>query len=224
MSVYMTEDEQLEAIKKWWQRYSTLITVLLSIILFAVSGYKYWQWHQSKVSTQASNAYEHLMVAFSNQDNKAVRSYANQLISDYGNTVYAHAARLTLAKLYVAREHYDKALETLEVVAGNSPLKALRQVARIRIARLLASRQAYDKALTELTSVDDSAYLPVVNELKGDIFAATGRYQQAILSYKEAMTAVHTQGIGNLYLEMKSNEMAARSESANVKDNPLQTV
>ena len=213
MSVYMTEEEQLDAIKKWWQRYSTLITVVFSLILLSISGYKYWQWHQSKVSTQASNTYEHLMVAFSNHDNKSVKSYANQLINEYGNTVYAHAARLTLAKLYVAREKLDKALENLEFVADNSPLKALKQVARIRIARLLAAQKDYDKALSKLTSVDDTAYMPVVNELKGDIFVATGKYQQAILSYKEAITAVRTQGMGNLYLEMKTNELAALSES-----------
>lgn len=223
MSVYMTEEEQLEAIKKWWARYSTLITVVLSLVLLSISGYKYWQWHQVKVNTQASNTYEHMMVAFSNHDNKSVKSYANQLVNEYGQTVYAHAARLTMAKLYVSREHYDKALETLKIVANNSPLKALKQVARIRIARLLAAEKSWDDALTELTSVDDTAYMPVVNELKGDIFAATGQYQQAIVAYKEAITAVRTQGMGNLYLEMKTNELAALSQAVNARTSPAQT-
>lgn len=224
MSVYMTEEEQLEAIKKWWARYSTLITVVFSLVLLGISGYKYWQWHQVKVNTQASNTYEHMMVAFSNHDNKGVKSYGNQLVNEYGQTVYAHAARLTMAKLYVSQDHYEKALETLKVVANNSPLKALKQVARIRIARLLAAEKAYDGALSELQNVDDIAYMPVVNELKGDIFAATGQYQQAIVSYKEAITAVRTQGMGNLYLEMKTNELAALSQSANAKVNSVQTV
>lgn len=223
MSVYMTEEEQLEAIKKWWQRYSTLITVILSVILLGLSSYKYWLWHQEKVNAQASNAYEHLMVAFSNHDNKSVKAYANQLITDYGNSVYAHAARLTLAKQFVTHEHLDKAKEMLEFVAENSPMEALKQVAKIRIARLLVAQKNYDKALLELSSIDDSAYMPVVNELKGDIFAATGKYQQAIGSYKEAITAVRTQGIGNLYLEMKTNELAALAQSESSTNN-LQTV
>lgn len=224
MSVYMTEEEQLDAIKKWWQRYSTLISVVLSLLLLSFSGYKYWYWHQDKVSTQASNTYEHLMVAFSNKDNKSVKSYANQLINEYGETVYAHAARLTLAKLYVGRNHFDKARETLRYVADNSPMKALRQVARIRIARLLTAEKSYENALSELTAVDDAAYMPVVNELKGDIFVATGKYQQASIAYKEAINAVHTQGMGNLYLEMKTNELAALTQSVNVTTNAPQTV
>ncbi|HHF7347257.1 TPA: YfgM family protein [Legionella feeleii] len=222
MSVYMTEEEQLEAIKKWWNKYSNVITVILSLVLLTVAGFKYWNWHQSKISMQASNAYEHLMVAFSNQDNKGVRSYANQLMNEYSDTVYADAARLALAKLFVTREKYEKARENLDYVAKNSKMTALKQVARIRIARLFAAEKAYDKALAELTTIDDMAYMPVVNELKGDIYAATGKYQQAIVSYKEAITEVRTNGMGNLFLEMKTNELAALTQSMKTKNNALQ--
>lgn len=214
MSVYMTEEEQLAVIKKWWRKYSTLITVILSCVLLGASGYRYWQWHQEKMTSQASNAYEYLMVAYSDHDNKRVRSYANQLITEHGSTVYADAARLILAKLYVARDNYDKATESLDYVAKNSRMKALKQVAAIRIARLLAAQKKYDKALSELSMIKDATYLPVVNELKGDIYAATGQYKLAIGSYRRAINDVRTQGMGNLYLEMKTNEMAALAESA----------
>jgi predicted negative regulator of RcsB-dependent stress response len=213
MSVYMTEDEQLEAIKKWWQKNSTLITVILSVTLLVISGYKYWSWHQYKVSKQASNTYEQMMVAFSNQDNKRVRAYANQLITEYGQTVYADAARLALAKLYVGYEKYAKARETLEQVANNSKILPLKQIAKIRIARLFAAERVYDKALAELAQIDDKAYLPVINELKGDIYAATGKYQEAIVSYKEASEQVRTSGMANPFLEMKTNELAALAQS-----------
>jgi predicted negative regulator of RcsB-dependent stress response len=220
----MTEAEQLEAIKKWWHKYSNHITVVLSLLLLTIAGYKYWYWHQAKISMQASNAYEHLMIAFSNQDSKSVRAYANQLIKEHGKTVYADAARLTLAKVSVSRENYEKAKEYLEFVANNSKMTALKQVAKIRIARLLVAEKEYDKALTELTMIDDAAYRPVINELKGDIYAATGNLQQAILSYKEAITEVRTNGMGNLFLEMKTNELAAITQSRNKENDILQSV
>jgi len=213
MSVYMTEEEQLAAIKKWWNKYSNTLSVILSLILLLVAGYKYWNWHQEKIAVQASTAYERLMVAFSNQDEKGIQSYANQLIQDYGKTVYADAARLTLAKLNVANEKYDQAQESLEYVADHSKMPALKQVARLRVARLLAAKKSYDKALAELAVIDDTAYRPVVNELKGDIYNATGQYQQAIIAYKEAITEVRTHGMGNLFLEMKTNELAARTQA-----------
>ncbi|CDZ78288.1 hypothetical protein BN59_02598 [Legionella massiliensis] len=222
MSVYMTEEEQLAAIKKWWNRHSNTLTVVLSLLLLTVAGFRYWNWHQEKIASQASTAYERLMVAFSNQDDKGIQSYANQLINDYGKTIYADAARLALAKQDVSNEKYDQAQQSLEYVAAHSKMPALKQIARIRVARLLASKKAYDKALTELTVVDDAAYKPVVNELKGDIYAATGQYQQAILAYKEAITEVRTNGMGNLFLEMKTNELAARNPSMTTGDGSTQ--
>lgn len=213
MSVYMTEEEQLEAIKTWWRNYSTLITIMLSIVLLILSGYKYWHWHQQKVMTEASNAYEHFMLAFSNQDNKSIKSYANQLTKEYNHSIYAYAARLTRAKLYVAKGNFNKASELLEYVADHCPAKPLKDVARIRIARLYTAQKSYDKALAALNKINDLVYLSVINELKGDIYTATGQYQQAMAYYKKANSEVRTQGMGNLYLEMKTNELAALVQS-----------
>ena len=218
MSIYMTETEQLEAIKKWWKRYNNIITITLSIILLVIAGFKYWNWHQEKVNQQASTTYENLMLAFSNQDNKGVRGYANQLLKDYSDTVYSDAARLTLAKLFVLQEKYPKAKEELAYVANHSKMITLQQIAKIRLARLFTAEKSYDKALGELSEVESNAYMPVVNELRGDIYAATGQYQQAVVSYKKAITEAQAHGMGNLLLEMKTNEIAAKTQSMNTMD------
>jgi predicted negative regulator of RcsB-dependent stress response len=213
MSVYRTEEEQIEMIKKWWKRYNGIITVIASLILLAMSGYKYWNWHQDKINQQASNAYEHMMVAFSNHDNKSIRSYANQLIKDYKNTVYADAAHLTLAKLYISQAKYTQAQEQLAFITLNSKIPAFQQIAKIRSARLLIGEQSYEKALNELSTVQDNAYLSVINEIKGDIYAAKGQYSEAIAAYRLAIDEVQTKGMGNLFLEMKTNELAALTQS-----------
>lgn len=213
MSIYMTEEEQLEAIKTWWKRYNSIVIVSISVVMLIISGYRYWNWHEAKITQQASNNYEQLMLAVSDQDNKGVRGYANILLTDYGQTVYADAARLTLAKLYVVKEKYPQAREQLSAVAKHSKMPAMQVVAKIRLARLLAADKSYDSALDELAKVSDSAYMPVVNELKGDIFAATGRYAEAVSSYRQATSEVQNKGMGNLFLEMKTNELAALTQA-----------
>lgn len=224
MSVYMTEEEQIQAIKKWWMRYSTPILVLLSVVMLCVAGYRYWNWHHEKTLTQASTVYEHLMVAFSNHDNKEIKSYANQLIKNYGQTVYADVARMTLVKIYVGKDQNDKAKNLLEDVVANSKVPAFRQIAKIRIARLLIAKKNFDQALTQLAVIDDDAYMTIVNELKGDIFVEKGEYQQAIKLYKKAISEAKTHGIGNLFLEMKTNELAALTQSKNVQSEKTQVV
>lgn len=211
MSVYMTEEEQLEAIKKWWKQYNGIILTGLSIVLLIIAGYRYWTWHQNTQKTQASIAYEHLMVALSNQDNKVVKAYANQIIENHNHTVYSDIAHLTLAKLYVAKDKYDQADTELNIVASESAVPALKQVARLRLARVLTAKKEYDKALTALSKVDDSAYIVVINELKGDIYAMNGEYKQAISFYKLAMNEAKNHNMGNLFLEMKTNELEAKS-------------
>jgi predicted negative regulator of RcsB-dependent stress response len=213
MSVYMTEAEQIEAIKKWWKRYSNVITIVLSVVLLSMSAYKYWNWHQEKINQQASNTYEQLMLASSNQDNKGVRAYANQLLNEYAQTVYADAARLTLAKLYVSKEKYSNAETELDYVANHAKMPELKDIAKIRLARLLATEQSYDKALEQLSHVGIDEYMPVVNELRGDIYAARKQYQEAVIAYRKAITQVQANGMGNLFLEMKTNELVALTQS-----------
>lgn len=213
MSVYMTEDEQLEAIKKWWKRYGNLVTIALSVVFLCVAGYRYYNWHQDKVTQQASNAYESMMVALSNHNVKSVRAYANELINGYNKTVYADVAHMTLAKIYIEKNKLDSAKSELQLVANNSRMPSLKQIAKIRIARILAAEKDFPTALTELSSVEDITYMPVINELKGDIFEATGKYQEAINAYRLAISEVKNNGMGNLFLEMKTNELANKTQS-----------
>lgn len=221
MSVYMTEEEQLEVIKKWWKRYGTMITIIISIVLLIIAGYRYMNWHDDKIKQQASIAYENMMIAFSNQNIKSVRSYANELINDYKHTVYADVAHMTLAKIYVGKNKLGKARDELQAVVSESKMNPLRQIAKIRIARLLAAEKAYTNALNELSVVEDNAYLPVINELKGDIYSAKGQYQDAIKSYRLAIDEVRTNGMGNLFLEMKTNELAIKTQSMITDDKKI---
>lgn len=223
MSVYMTEDEQLEVIKKWWKRNGNIVTVFLSVILLCVAGYRYMHWNQDKLTQQASVTYEHMMLAFSNQDIKSVRSYANELIKEYDRSVYADVAHMTLAKIYVSKNKLDKAQSELKIVAEKSNMTALKQIAKIRIARLMAAEKSYDNALNELSAVVDETYLPVINELKGDIYGATGKYQEAIKSYRLAIDEVKTNGMGNLFLEMKTNELAIKNQSVITDEKKVQS-
>lgn len=222
MSVYMTEEEQIQVIKKWWSRYSSPILVIISIGMLAMSGYKYWTWHHEKVLAEASNVYEHLMVSFSNHEVDASRDFAHQLVKQYPKTVYADVARLTLAKLEVESEQFDKAKDLLSEVVLHSQVSALKQIAKIRIARLLLAKKDFNKALEQITVIDDPAYLAVVNELKGDIFAQQHHYQKAIQSYKQAIEEAKQRGLGNLFLEMKTNELASLTESMQHSSNASQ--
>ncbi len=208
MSIYMTEAEQLEAIKAWWQRNQRWVTTLVTSVLLLVAGYRYWQWHTEKMTHLASQAYEQLMVAASNQESQSIEAYARAIIKDFPKTVYGDAARLTLAKHWVSETKWEEAARELEHVALHAKMPALQQVAQIRLVRLWISEKEYDKALKYLEQTDSPMYKPLVDELKGDIYAAKGRLDDAEKSYLEAQEETKLRGVGNVFLEMKTNELA----------------
>lgn len=214
MSIYMTEAEQLEAIKAWWQRHHRWITTLLTSVLLLVAGYRYWQWHSERMTHEASQAYERLMVATSNQESQAIEAYARAIIQDFPNTVYGDAARLALAKHWVSEAKWEEAVHELEYVTLHAKMPALQQVAKIRLVRLWISQKEYDKALAYLEETDSTMYKSLVYELKGDIFAAKGQFKEAEKFYLEAREETRLRGIGNVFLEMKTNELVALTGAA----------
>lgn len=205
MSIYMTEEEQLESIKKWWVKHQSKITIVLSIILLCVAGYRYWNWHIEKRDKQASETYERLMVAFSKQDDQSIQAYAKTLSTEFGSTVYSDVARLTMARYYVTHERWKEATEALASVAQKSTMPALQQVAVIRLARIFISQKMYDNALIQLNKVSDTLYLSQVNELKGDIYGAQGEMAKAREFYQKARILADKQGVSSPSLEMKMN-------------------
>ena len=228
MSAYMTETEQLEEIKKWWLRNQRWITTTIFVIVLVVTGYRYWSWHLEKTMEQASIAYQNMMLSSSQNDDKGTQSYANLLVKDYSKTVYASAAHLALAKVFVSQVDYDKAADQLAQVAHNSKMDALKQIATLRLARIYLAQKQYQQALKELetinSSIYSSIYSSVVSELQGDIYVAMGDYSKANNSYASALKAAQSSGVNNLYLEMKNSAVASMLQSKNAGTSESKTV
>lgn len=211
MNIYLNEHEQWIALKKWWERYNAIVLIVFSLVLLSVSGIKYWKWHQEKNLQMASNLYERMMLASSNHDPKLIKRYATDLAKNYPASIYSDAARLTLAKVAVTNNDYKEAFAQLKWVTENSKTPELADVAKIRLARLWLLQQKYKKALAILKGMNSKAYLPLVDELRGDIYTSMNQFDKAVNYYRKALSEVQNYGVGNLFLEMKSNELAALS-------------
>jgi len=208
-NMYLNEYEQWNAVKKWWYKYNGIIILSISFILLSISAYKYWAWHAETKLQLASNLYEQMMLSAANHQNEQIKKIADQLVNDYPKSIYADAARLSLAKLAVAAKDYDQAEQALKWVADHSETSELVDVAKIRLARVWLAKNQYAHALTILKNMHSKAYLPIVDELKGDIYTHMNQYDKAVDFYRKALSEVQNYGVGNLFLEMKSTDSAA---------------
>ena len=86
MEVYKTEDEQIEAIKKWWQENGKAIVFGVVIGLSAIFGWRSWQTHIIQQTEAASGLYQQLVSAVREEKFDQGKTTANKIISDYDNT------------------------------------------------------------------------------------------------------------------------------------------
>ena len=97
MVAYKTEEEQIEAFKKWWERYGALLTLVVTVIVLAYGGFTFWQSISQAQAEEAADLYQQVLEAaqarelVGSQGNiDAYEGLVDQLKTDYKGTAYAN--------------------------------------------------------------------------------------------------------------------------------------
>jgi len=211
VEVYTTEEEQIEAIKKWWRdNWKSLAGgVLLGLaILFGGKNYL----HSQEVKTgMAAFEFDAMMQALNADKQEEATSHAEILNSQYAGTPFAVVSALTLAKLKVEKNDLSAAEAYLRFAMQQASNEALKHAARLRLARVLLANNKADQALqlVSLTSQESAGYTASYEELKGDILVASGKVSDAISAYNLALAALQPGDRGRQNLQMKLDDLGA---------------
>ena len=214
MDINETEEQQVEALKKWWKdNGSSIITgVLLGLAL--LFGGKSWFAYQERVAENASNIYTTMMVALDNGEEGVVTEKAGTLIADYSATPYAALAALALAKLKLEQGELEAAHAQLQWALDNSGSDVIGEIVRLRLARVMLAENNPDAAQALIEQVDaGTAYQPLYLELRGDIEAARGNPASARTEYAQALAGMQPGFPGRQLVELKYEGMAASGEA-----------
>ncbi len=210
MSTYLSEDEQVAQLKKLWKDYgwSTLIAVAVGL---AISyGWHFWKNRQLEIRYQASNGYEHLLLAQEQNDTAQVQKITDNLKQHFSHTPYAGFAALIAAKQAVDDNHLDKALAQLTWVVQHAKLSATRQIARNRKARILLAQHKPQAALHQLKKIDDASFSSAVEVIKGDAYMALKQTTKAKHAYGEALTHYPSDLGSRLIVERQFHQLPAK--------------
>lgn len=211
--MYDTEQEQIEAIKKWWSVYGNY---LIGAVLVALVAFFSWTFYQNSVQSKleaASTLYDNLMTAVDAGDDEAVASRIDELKNDYSDTVYGVYAALQAAKQAVQDEDLDGAVSELEWALDNTD-DSLAPVVRLRLARVQYAQQNYDAALASLDGIDQPGFEVPSHELRGDILLSQGDTEGARGAYQTALEESQQQGVSSPFLEMKLDDLAVETDEA----------
>lgn len=210
MEGYTTEEEQIENIKRWWSQHGKSILIGLILGLAVLAGVRYWNDQKGTQAEQASVLYEQMMVALEQNNKKAVLDQGAALIGQYPKTPYGALAAFALAKVKLEEGDAKSARTYLQWVLDNAKQPGLEHIARLRLARVSLSENQTDAALKLLDVADTGVFTAEYEELKGDIYAATGKTEQARVAYTKAK-GLAKEGTDQRTLQMKLDDLGAAS-------------
>ena len=206
MAELQTEEEQLEALQRFWQNYGWWLSLLAVLGLAVYLGMNYVQDRQTERAQAASELFEDYL---SNIDDSArSETLLGQLENDYAGTAYHVLSLLQRAQRAVGEEDVDTAVGFYQEAAVAADSAALRDLANLRLARAQLQLAAYDQALATLASVESAGYRSLVAELKGDVHAARQEPVEAREAYQAALDSA-AEGSPRPILEMKIASLPA---------------
>lgn len=217
---FETDEEQIEAIKKWWAENGKSTVAGIALAVAAVFGWQGWEKQQQETAYAASSAYQTLVQAveqgqgqLAGEQLSTAQHMADTLKNDFSSTVYAQFAALYKAQFAVTAKDLDTAEIELRWVLQQQPAAELAAQTRLRIARVLLAKQQYDNALAELNG-QALGYEALYFELKGDIYVAKGELEKARDSYQQAksVSADTTASRANNLLDLKIQQLPKAEE------------
>ena len=215
MEIYDTEEEQLEAVKRWWKENSQSTIIGLSLGVAIVLGVNFWQEHNKSQAEQASALYSQWLQAANTDKKDSVEKLAERLQQQYPKTEYAAYGGLILAKLKVQQGDVAKAKTLLQTIA-KGPNKELGNIAKIRQVRLMLASGEFQQGLQLINEVDpasSSSFSGNYDELVGDLYVALDRLDLARSSYQKALEG----GYKSPLLKFKIDDLTAPEKTESPK-------
>jgi predicted negative regulator of RcsB-dependent stress response len=207
VEIYDTEEEQLDALKRWWKENGQATLIGLGLGVTVIFGWNYWQSYKKQRIDQASALYSQLLKAAEADQKDSEEKLAQRIQEQFADTHYAPYSGLLQAKVKVQQGDLAGAKKILEPIALSSD-KELSNIAKIRLVRLMMANKEYEQGLKLINEVDPATsahFSGIYDELVGDLYVALDRLDQARTSYQKALESGHQSAL----LQFKIDDLTA---------------
>jgi predicted negative regulator of RcsB-dependent stress response len=208
MALDLDDQEQLDEVKLWWNKYGKLT---INLVLAGIIAYSVWQGYQyfmHKKAVEASAIYQTLGQLDSSKLAE-INEMTSKLMTDYARTPYAARAVVMRAKSQFSAGDIDGAKTQLEWAKANAIETPIKAIASLQLARILLDGKDYVGAEKALAGDFDSGYVGLKQDLQGDILLAQGKIDEAKKVYSEALANLDSEGRLYLFTKQKLESLGS---------------
>jgi predicted negative regulator of RcsB-dependent stress response len=189
MPLDLEEQEQLDSLKAFWEKYRSLIMGLVTAVLFVFAAYNGWQWWKNSQATEAGKLYETMMGSIEKGNKEQSMQAADDLQKQFAGTSYAPMASLIAAKLAADAGDAAKSQAYLRWVAEKAANDGYKALGKLRLATALmdeGSAKSLAEADAILKGTPTLGFEPLWLERRGDWYLVQGKNTDARSSYLQA--------------------------------------
>jgi predicted negative regulator of RcsB-dependent stress response len=189
MPLDLEEQEQLDQLKAFWQKYRNLITGVLTVVLFAYAAYSGYGWWRNSQALEASKLYETMISAVAKGDQEQTLRAANDLQKDFARTPYAAMSSLIAARIAADAGDSAKAIDYLRWASKNASNDGYLALAKLRLVTQLIEQGAekdFAEADQILKETPVAGFEALWLERRGDWYLAQKKNAEAKKSYEDA--------------------------------------
>ena len=207
------EQDQLDALKAFWNQYGNLITWALILALGAFAAWTGWNWWQREQALKAGAMFDELdRAAQAGDADRAGRIFAD-LKERFPRTAFAEQGALAAAKVQFNKGQADAARASLAWVVENGIEDEMRTIARLRLAALQSEAKQYDEALKTLAAAQAAGFEALVADRRGDVLLAQGKKDEARSAYLAAWKAMDAKVDYRRLIDAKLTTLGAAPEA-----------
>ncbi|OQP30920.1 YfgM family protein [Pantoea latae] len=205
MEVYSNENEQVDALRRFFANNGKALAVGVIIGIAALGGWRYWASHEDSSSKAVSAQYQQVTTAMK-ADQPATLDAAAKFASENSNT-YGALAAMDVAKQYVDANQLDKAASLLENGLKNTRDANLQAVINLRLARIQLQQNQADAALKTLDAVKGDGWTAIVADIRGEALLSKGDKQGARAAWSKGVDSDASPALKQM-MQMKMNNLS----------------
>ncbi len=198
MAGYHDEQESINTAKHLWHSGGKWIAAVLVAGALGYVGYVAYQGRAHQGSTQAAQ-----LASQVNGDAAKLAALQQQFPKDTATT---QASLQTAAALFQAGKP-DEAIKAYQWVLANDKTPVFQAAAMQNLANVYIQQKKFDDALKTLGAPVDALYQPLINEAKGDVYAAQGKAKEASDAYKLALDKLPENSGNRQLIQMKMSQL-----------------